>query len=36
VLGKPLVVRAAEKAAKVVALLPSAPGVLYAVAGASD
>ncbi len=37
VLGKPLVVRAAEKAAKVVALPESAPrGVLYAVAGASD
>ena len=37
VLGKPLVVRAAEKANKVVALPESAPrGVLYAVAGASD
>jgi CHAD domain-containing protein len=37
VLGKPLVVRAAEKAAKVVELPESAPrGVLYAVAGASD
>jgi hypothetical protein len=37
VLGKPLVVRAAEKASKVVALPESAPrGVLYAVAGASD
>jgi CHAD domain-containing protein len=36
VLGKPLVVRAAEKANKVVALPQSAPGVLYAVAGASD
>jgi CHAD domain-containing protein len=37
VLGKPLVVRAAEKAPKVVALPENAPrGVLYAVAGASD
>jgi CHAD domain-containing protein len=37
VLGKPLVVRAAEKANKVVALPASAPrDVLYAVAGASD
>jgi CHAD domain-containing protein len=38
VLGKPLVVRAAEKAAKVVALPQNAPGVLYAVAvaGATD
>ena len=36
VLGKPLVVRAAEKAVKVVALPQSAPGVLYAVAGATD
>jgi CHAD domain-containing protein len=36
VLGKPLVVRAAEKVNKVVALPQSAPGVLYAVAGASD
>jgi CHAD domain-containing protein len=36
VLGKPLVVRAAEKANKVVALPQSEPGVLYAVAGATD
>jgi CHAD domain-containing protein len=37
VLGKPLVVRAADKAGKVVELPEHAPrGVLYAVAGASD
>jgi hypothetical protein len=37
VLGKPLVIRAAEKTNKVVALPQSAPrDVLYAVAGASD
>jgi len=30
------VVRAAEKAEKVVALPQNAPGVLYAVAGATD
>jgi CHAD domain-containing protein len=37
VLGKPLVVRAADKAGKLVELPESTPrGVLYAVAGASD
>jgi exopolyphosphatase/pppGpp-phosphohydrolase len=36
VLGKPLVVRTAERASKVVAIPQSVPDVLYAAAGASD